>query len=285
MENDVYKYGVTKDMKDRNNDLKRMKYKSIYKIYKVRNNNIGCEVEKRIKEYVKKMEIHRHFNIYTRKVSMPYNNSIVENGKLTEFFIENTESLAMLEGQINGYIELETYKYNTKHEIEDKNELTKLQIMLAEATKDKKYNEEVIILDKQHNVYLSHIKLVELNIKSDDKKIELAKINLEIERLKYGGDKHYRDNPEKDILRKSRRNYKCINGNCKRLTHKDNKLCKYCSCKKRVLDSVKNGRPLYSKLKDDLSHMNRDQIGEKYKTTGRNVILWIKTYERYNLLD
>ena len=66
MENDVYKFGVTRNMKERDSELKRMKYKSIHKIYTVKNNDIGCDVENMIKAYVKQTEIHRHFNIYTR---------------------------------------------------------------------------------------------------------------------------------------------------------------------------------------------------------------------------
>ena len=284
MEGDVYKFGVTKNMKKRDSELKRMKYKSIHKIYTVKNNDIGLDVEHMIKNYVKQAEIHRHFNIYTRKVLMPYDKSTKE-GTCTEFFVANAETLATVEKNINNYILIKTNEYNEKEGIEEKDESTKLQIKLAELNRDKNYNEEVSILKLQQKNYIADIERSKLDIEKTKFHIEKLKLEVELERLKYGGDKYYRDNPEKNVVRKSRREYNCINDNCKWLTYNKDKLCKYCTCRKTVLNSTKNGRPSYSKLQNDLLHMNYNEIGTKYNTTGDNIRTWIRMYKKYNLLD
>ena len=297
MEDNIYKFGVTKNMKERNSALKRMKYKSIHKIYTVNNNNIGQKVEQMIKDYVKQLEIHRHFNIITREVLMP-NNKILEKGILTEFFVANAETMTILEKNINDYILIKTNEYNEKQGVDDKDESIRLQIKLAELTKDKNSEDELMALREQKEIYRIKVQMAKINttntkdientklrIKENELKLEIKKTKLEMERLKYGGDKHIRDNPEKNILRKTHKNYKCINDNCTKLTYKKNKMCKYCSCKNRVLNSTKNGRPSYSQLQDDLTHMNNDEIGIKYHTTRQNIGNWIKTYKRYNLLS
>ena len=283
MENDIYKFGVTKNMKVRDSDLKRMKYKSIHKIFTVKNNDIGEDVENMIKAYLKQLEIRRHFNIHTREVLMPYNKT-TDKGTCTEFFAANAETLAMVEKNITDFILIKTNEYNTKQGIEDKVECAKLQIELAKLTKDKNIQDEITSLNIQKEIY--SLRVEEAKITSDNIKqsIEDTKLKLELERLKYGGDKYIRDNPEKDILIKTHKNHKCINDICTKLTHEKGKMCHFCSCKRRVLRSKENGRPSYSTLQNDLTHMNHEEIGTKYNTTGQSIGTWIKTYERYNLL-
>lgn len=222
---------------------------------------------------------------------MPHDKS-TKKGIRTEFFVANAEALEALDKNINNYILIKTDEYNEKQGIEDKDESTRLQIKLAELTKDKNYSDEITLSNVHRETYRLHVELAKLSVRDteirfEDSKVRLeeTKLKLELERLKYGGDKYVRDNPDKNILRKTPKNHKCINNICTKLTHKQGVMCKYCSCKKLVSNSIKNGRPSYSKLQDDLTHMNYDEIGTKYNTTRQNVKNWLRLYKKYNLLD
>lgn len=76
----------------------------------------------------------------------------------------------------------------------------------------------------------------------------------------------------------------CID--CDAVLNKFNaKRCVTCKAKNQVIESRDNGRPSYLMLIKDLETNTYEQLGYKYGVSKVSIFKWLKTYEKYNLIN
>lgn len=85
-----------------------------------------------------------------------------------------------------------------------------------------------------------------------------------------------------NINTNSKKTYYCDCGN-EKYRYADN--CNNCKNKNKIIQSVKEGRPSYSKLIELKETISIVKIGEIYNVSDNCIRKWIKLYEKYNLLD
>jgi predicted GIY-YIG superfamily endonuclease len=62
------------------------------------------------------------------------------------------------------------------------------------------------------------------------------------------------------------------------------KFCQFCYGKRKVMESIKNGRPSYSQLKMELVSSSYVKLGKKYGVSDVCIKKWLNTYEKYGII-
>lgn len=276
IKDNIYKYGVTTNMKKRGKALKNLEYKSVHRIFTVNNNNIGLNVEDNIKTYVKQMGIHKHFDVITKTAIDP-KNDYKKKGKRTEFFIADKKTLEEIELKVVEYVKSETDKFKDSNT--SGKELNK-QLELANTNKNRDFATELKCTNAQ-------LKLAAINLEAEKVKLEQKKLEAEIERLKYSGMNYDKEQKEGIVAKPIDRfkKYTCIGDDCTKLIHRKDQRCTYCHNKHSIIVAANNGRPTYKKLQHEKQTMKVFEIASKYKVSSTTINDWIKSYKKYNLMD
>jgi hypothetical protein len=72
---------------------------------------------------------------------------------------------------------------------------------------------------------------------------------------------------------------------CGKTIDRNSSRCSECDGKRRILASMKTGRPSYTTLMKDLEMSSCLAVSKKYKVTDNTIRKWIRLYEKYSILD
>jgi predicted GIY-YIG superfamily endonuclease len=107
-------------------------------------------------------------------------------------------------------------------------------------------------------------------------KFPLQENNVLIDKL----EKHLVEENPKKLLKCNRKTDHCT---CDSIQRRDNNICIYCTSRNKVLESIKNGRPTYKNLKDELKQTSYTKMSIKYKVSPTTIKKWIRMCEKYKL--
>jgi hypothetical protein len=84
----------------------------------------------------------------------------------------------------------------------------------------------------------------------------------------------------KKLIKSNRKTDHCT---CDSVQRRDENICIYCTGRNKVLESIKNGRPTYKNLKDELKQTSYTKMSIKYKVSPTTIKKWIRMCEKYKL--
>ena len=257
----IYKYGITKNIKNRFMAHKINKLllseSNIIKIYVLENYNIIMDIENIFFKYLKNNNLNVEY----------------KNGK--EFL--ETNNINSIVNELDNLI----FKYNNNKIMIEENEIANKNIYLLQLQ-----NENLKLslkLKETDDNKLLKLKEIEenkmLKLKELESNIKLKELELEILKEK---NKNKMLDTEVIIKLKTK---KCLD--CDNLISNKSTRCNICVYKNRLINSIeKTNRPNYNQLINDIKELKSlIKVGEKYNVSDNTIRKWIRKYENHELIN
>ena len=301
----IYKYGITSNIKNRFYDHKRLlKFNHIVKLYKVDNMTICMNSENKIKELTKKIKINTVYNNGVEFFSTNSNYIITDVIKMIDTIVDesnkeytNHPNNKIHQNNIDKIIYKLDYIGNNMnpHISVDDNNIK----LLIEKEKTKQLeietNAKIKLLQLEIELIKEKNKSSVKKITNDTPKPEIILVNSSSvkkitndtpkQEVKPQSITEKTKIPEESIIKKLPGNTNCIDCN-KELISKKAIRCGPCERFKRLKTGIEmDNRPSYEQLNRDLKELKYvTSVAKKYNVSNLCIYKWIKNYEKYNTL-
>jgi prophage antirepressor-like protein/predicted GIY-YIG superfamily endonuclease len=309
--NNLFKFGISSDLRKRleqhTNTFKTIECIKVF----VLSTEIDCrEIETNIRRLTKQLNINKIFNnqteifettdTYTIEFILNKIDTYIENQKINKKVNENPDNNLLMAQEMTrqqivnlNSIILDMFKNQTitfdqycimtsKYDLNIVNKSENIKQEPIECIPKKKEcnsistkNNEFIEIDNKIDNKIVDNKIVDNKIV--DNKIVDNKITL----IKQHKSKCINTKQNDSIKKHKDKN--CID--CNTLIEINSNRCIECSYKKKIKDSIDNGRPSYKTLKKDLEQLNFTQVGKLYSKSDNTIRKWLKVCEKYDLKD